>query len=95
MAFINTKTYAKDQAALEKRLAAIEEAIGTNEVHTVDQELTLLDVFDPDTAALLMGSDFQFKIPAQVAAVSDEELRSVPGIGPATLKKIRAALEGA
>lgn len=34
-----------------------------------------------------------FATPADVQAATDEQLRAVPGIGPATLKKLRAELE--
>jgi excinuclease UvrABC nuclease subunit len=82
MPFANIKEFKK----LMDRVAAIEDELGINEVPTIDQELSLYDVYGEELAQLLAE---HYKTPEQVEAAPDEELLDISGVGPATLKKIR------
>jgi len=86
MAYINRKEF---QALLD-RVKALEDAIGANvKVPTVEHILGVEEVYGEKAAPLLLAAGY--KTPYEVRSASDEELLSVDGIGPATLKAIRAA----
>jgi len=82
MAFVTTKEYAQ----LVKRVEKLETRLGLNEVTTIEQALTLQDVYGEDVAQVL--AEGGFKTPQQVSEATDEELLAVSGIGPARLKSI-------
>ena len=77
----------KDFKILQDRVTVLEEKLGLNEIPTIEQELSLYDVYGDDLAQLLVND---YKTPEQVNLASDEELQSISGIGPVMLKKIRA-----
>lgn len=84
MPFANVKDFKK----LMDRVAVLEEQLGINEIPTIQQGLSLYDVYGEEQAQLLAE---YYKTPEQVKAAPDEEIRAISGIGPATLKKIREA----
>jgi len=78
----------KEMRDLEARIAALEEKLAVGlPVPNIEHVLTLHEVFGDDLAGLLSGAGYASVEAVKVA--SDDDLRAVQGIGPATLKKIR------
>jgi predicted flap endonuclease-1-like 5' DNA nuclease len=84
-----TSTTIKQFKKLEKRVAALEEILGEVSVPSVESVITLSSAYGYDLAKLLQENGFSTV--EQVAVASDDELRSIKGIGPALLNQIRAA----
>lgn len=84
MAFATARQVKK----LEARVAALEEKLTIGfPVPNIENILSLHDVFGDELASLL--SEAGYSSVEAVMIDSDENLRAVSGIGPATVKKIR------
>jgi hypothetical protein len=78
----------KEVQALEARIAKIEEKLTVGvSVPSIENVLTLHDVFGDDLAGLLSEAGYSSVEAVKVA--SDDDLKAIPGIGAATVNKIR------
>lgn len=82
----------KSKAEKATKPAGETSAGGPEEANKVGPKDALAASFGDDIADLLR--DAGFADPEAVATASDDDLRAVSGIGPASVKKIREALEG-
>lgn len=100
MSFPNMKQFAalKEKVGeLEARIQGLEGYVppGTPEpevVPSIEDTLPLNELLGDKIAGLLVGKGFASV--DLVAAASDEELNAITGIGAATVRTIREALEG-
>jgi len=81
----------KEVKELEARLAALEEKLAVGlPAPSIENVITLHDVLGDELAGLLSGAGYSSVEAVKIA--SDDDLRSISGVGPATLKKIRDRL---
>lgn len=81
----------KEMKELEARVAALEaKLVVGNPAPDIDDVLTLHDVFGDELAGLL--SEAGYATVEAVKVASDDDLKAIQGVGPATVKKIRELL---